>query len=45
MYVQRNTEAHSSNHCFRAESRSITDSECVFAALFIQQTTRMRRTM
>jgi len=27
--VQCNVETHSSNHCFRAETRSITDSECV----------------
>ena len=43
MYVQRYIEAHSSNHCFCAETRSITDSECVFAALVVQQTTRTRR--
>ena len=45
MYVERNIDVRPSNHCFRAETKSTTDSECVFAAIVIQQTTRMRRTI
>jgi len=30
------------NHCCRAKSRSIINSECVFVALIIQHTKRMR---
>ena len=37
MHVKHNIEAHSSNYCFRTKTRSITDSECVFVALVIQQ--------
>ena len=39
MYVQRNTEASSSNHCGRGKAinTSITYSECVSVAFVIQQ--------
>ena len=36
MYVQRNIEARSCNHCYRRKPISITYSECVSAALGIQ---------
>jgi hypothetical protein len=34
-------ETRSRNHCCRGEAISITYSECVFVALFIQHATRM----
>jgi hypothetical protein len=42
MYVQRNTEVRSCNHCYREKAISITYSECVFLALVIQHAIRMR---
>jgi hypothetical protein len=44
MYVQRNIEARSRNHCCCGKAISITYSECVFIlALVIQHAKRMRR--
>jgi len=45
MYVERNIEARSRNHCFSGIAISITYSECVcvFVALVIQHSMRMRR--
>jgi len=40
MYVWRNNEARSCNHCCSGKSRSITHFECVFAVLGIRQTMR-----
>jgi hypothetical protein len=36
MYVQRNIEERSRNHCCRRKTISITYSECVYVALVIQ---------
>jgi hypothetical protein len=43
MYVLRNTEERSLNHCCSGKAISITYSECVFVALGTQQAMRMRR--
>jgi hypothetical protein len=43
MYVQSNTEAPTSIHCFSGKVTSITYFECVFVALVIQHAKRMRR--
>jgi len=43
MYVQRNIEARSCNHCCSGKAMSITYSECVFVALGIQYAKPMRR--
>jgi len=40
---KRNNEAHSHDHCCRAQARSIKYSEFVFVALVIQHANRMRR--
>ena len=40
---KRNMEARSYNHCCSGKAISITYSECVFVALFIQHAMRMRR--
>jgi hypothetical protein len=42
MYVSRNTEARSRNHCCSRKAKSITYSECVFLALVIRHAKRMR---
>jgi hypothetical protein len=42
MYVYRNTEAPSRNHCCHGKAISIICSECVFVALSIQHAMRMR---
>jgi hypothetical protein len=42
MYVLRNFEARSRNHCCRGKTISITYSECVSVALVIQHAKRMR---
>ena len=42
MYVQRNIEPSSPNHCCRAKAKSITYSECVFVALSILYAVRIR---
>ena len=42
MYVQRNIEARSRNHCYRGKAMSITYYECVFVALVIQRAKHMR---
>jgi hypothetical protein len=41
MYVYRNIEHRSCNHCHNEKNRSITYSACVFAALVIQRAKRM----
>jgi len=43
MYVQRNTEARSRNHCCRGRKITITYSRFVSVALVIQHAIRMRR--
>jgi len=40
---KRNNEAHSHDHCCRAQARSIKYSEFVFVALVIQHANRMHR--
>jgi hypothetical protein len=45
MYVWRNIETSSSNHCWSAKAINITYSECVLAALRSQHATGMRRTI
>ena len=42
MYVQRNIEARSYNHCCSGKAINITYCECVFLALGIQCAMRMR---
>jgi hypothetical protein len=43
MYVQRNIEMRSRNHCCRGKAISITHCECVSVALVIQHAKSMRR--
>ena len=42
MYVQRNKEARSCNHCCRGKAVSIAHYECVFVSLVIQHAMCMR---
>jgi hypothetical protein len=42
MYVYRNTEGRSRNHCYSGKPLCITYRECVFVALGIQHEMRMR---
>jgi hypothetical protein len=42
MYVQRNIEVRSCNHCYSGRAISITYSEYMFLVLGIQHTMRMR---
>jgi hypothetical protein len=44
MYVQQNTEAHSSNHCCSGKAVNITHSKCLFVALGIQHAMHMCHT-
>jgi len=41
IYVKRNTEARSCNHCCSGKATCIAYFECVFVALFIQHAIRM----
>ena len=41
MYVYRNIEVRSCNHCSRGNAIIITYSECVFVALGVQHAMRM----
>ena len=43
LYVHRNIERRSCNYCCSGKAISITYSECVFVALFIQHSMRMRQ--
>jgi hypothetical protein len=43
IYLQRNIEARSRNHCCSEKEISITYSESVFVAFVIQQAMRLRR--
>ena len=45
MYVKRNIEARSYNHCDNGKAIAITYSECLSVALGILHTMRMRRTV
>ena len=45
MYVQRNIEARSRNHCCCGKAVSIPYSVCVSVALVIEHAKRMRRTI
>jgi hypothetical protein len=42
MFIHRDTEAVSCNHCGIGKAKIITYSECVFVALVIQHAMRMR---
>ena len=43
MYVERNNETCSRDHCCSGKAVSITHSECVSVALLIHHVKRMRR--
>jgi len=43
LYVQRNNEARSCNHCCSGKAINIIYAKCVFVALVIQHAMRMRR--
>ena len=45
LYVQRNIQTRSSDHCSRGKAIRITCSECVFVTLVIQHAKRMRCVM
>ena len=45
VYIQRNIQTRSCNHCCRVKETSIAYSKCVFVALGIQHAVRMRRTI
>ena len=45
MYVQRNIDVRSCNHCCSGKAISITYSECVFLALGTQKAKRMCHTV
>jgi hypothetical protein len=42
MFIQAKIQARSCNHCCRGKAISITYTECVSVALFIQHAMRMR---
>ena len=42
MYVQRNSDVRSRNHCCRGKAISVIYSECVSVALVIKRAKRMR---
>jgi len=42
MYVQRNIQAHSCNHCCSGKAMSITQTVCAFVSFGIQQALSMR---
>ena len=45
LYVERNIEARSCNHCCSGEAINITYTQCVFVALVIQDEMRMRNVL
>jgi len=45
MYVQRNIEARSHNHCSHGQAKSVVYSDCVSVAFVIQDAKRMRHIM
>jgi hypothetical protein len=45
VYVQRNTEARSNNHCSRGEAKRVVYSECGSVVFVIQDAKRVRRIM
>jgi hypothetical protein len=43
MCAQRDIEVRSYNHCYSGKEIYITNSECIFVALVIQHSSRLRR--